>query len=402
MPRFRCCLLLVLFVPAVMRADEPSKAPVTIFVARKIVTMERRQPFVTAVGVAKGAVVAVGTLDEVEQATKGRQVTIDRTFADKVLLPGFVAHVELGQDADLGKVRSALRQGGVTTVADVSGRTLNAKDVAPFDADEVPFRTLLLGGKGSRVASLDAVVTTPADVNREDWEAGRRLVVRGTIDDALDALAQLQKHRAKDDHRFTVAASQKWSVAQCERLAKLGGVAAVDPREASRAGSLLKNRVPLALTSRSSVPAAPLLLVSALSGSEDKVTVLTALRAVTIDAAFVLRKENQIGSVAPGKKADFTVLDQDPLAVSLEQLKDVPVWGTVFEGKKHPLGQAAGWNDRPKRLATQSGTPARHLGLLGDDLDPRRGGKCDPSCPCRGGPRSKTLPLQQGDPRRGR
>ena len=40
-----------------------------------------------------------------------------------------------------------------------------------------------------------------------------------------------------------------------------------------------------------------------------------ALRAVTIEAAYSIELEDEIGSVKVGKKADFTILDRDPLAI---------------------------------------------------------------------------------------
>ena len=47
--------------------------------------------------------------------------------------------------------------------------------------------------------------------------------------------------------------------------------------------------------------------------------------------------EEEIGSISPGKVADFTVLEQDPYEVAADQLKDIPVWGTVFEGQPFPV-----------------------------------------------------------------
>jgi predicted amidohydrolase YtcJ len=35
--------------------------------------------------------------------------------------------------------------------------------------------------------------------------------------------------------------------------------------------------------------------------------------------------------------ADFAVLEQDPYEVGAKGLKDIPVWGTVFEGEVHPV-----------------------------------------------------------------
>ena len=48
--------------------------------------------------------------------------------------------------------------------------------------------------------------------------------------------------------------------------------------------------------------------------------------------------EHEIGSIRAGKKADFTVLEADPFETPPGDLKDIPVWGTVFEGEPAPPG----------------------------------------------------------------
>ena len=58
---------------------------------------------------------------------------------------------------------------------------------------------------------------------------------------------------------------------------------------------------------------------------------------VTIDAAFSLGVEDKVGSIAPGKFADFTVLEADPLAVPVATIRDIKVWGTVLGGRKFPV-----------------------------------------------------------------
>ena len=62
-----------------------------------------------------------------------------------------------------------------------------------------------------------------------------------------------------------------------------------------------------------------------------------ALRAITLEAAWSLGLEDEIGSIAPGKRADFTVLERDPYEVPIEELNRIPIWGTVFEGRLYPL-----------------------------------------------------------------
>ena len=68
----------------------------------------------------------------------------------------------------------------------------------------------------------------------------------------------------------------------------------------------------------------------------DEPWMLGALRAVTIDAAYVLGMENEVGSLEPGKFADFAILERDPFEVRAKRIKDVPVWGTALAGKLFP------------------------------------------------------------------
>lgn len=67
-------------------------------------------------------------------------------------------------------------------------------------------------------------------------------------------------------------------------------------------------------------------------GEAERVTVEEALRAVTIEAAYQLRLDDEIGTIEAGKRADFAVLEDDPLEVAPEDLRDVRVWGTVLGG----------------------------------------------------------------------
>ncbi len=48
-----------------------------------------------------------------------------------------------------------------------------------------------------------------------------------------------------------------------------------------------------------------------------------------------------MGSIEPGKLADFAVLEDDPRAVAPAALKDVKVWGTVLGGRIFPAPGSA-------------------------------------------------------------
>jgi len=75
-------------IPASAEAQQDHA--IAVFVAKKIVTMDPGWPIATAVAVKDGRVLSVGSLDDLKPWLDKHPYTIDRTFADKVLLPGFV------------------------------------------------------------------------------------------------------------------------------------------------------------------------------------------------------------------------------------------------------------------------------------------------------------------------
>jgi len=68
-------------------------------------------------------------------------------------------------------------------------------------------------------------------------------------------------------------------------------------------------------------------------GPEYAVDLLTALKAVTIDAAYQCFDETIKGSLEPGKYGDMVILDQDPFTVAPEALRNIQVLATIKEGQ---------------------------------------------------------------------
>jgi predicted amidohydrolase YtcJ len=79
-------------------------------------------------------------------------------------------------------------------------------------------------------------------------------------------------------------------------------------------------------------------------GPQQRVDVLTALKAMTIWAAYQAQEENAKGSIEPGKLADFAILSQDPTAIDPEKLATLKVTETVKDGRtifRRPADAAA-------------------------------------------------------------
>lgn len=71
----------------------------------------------------------------------------------------------------------------------------------------------------------------------------------------------------------------------------------------------------------------------AVLGEGERISVLDALKAVTIHSARQYFEENKKGSIAPGKKADFVILDKNPLKVVPEQIRELHILETIKDGK---------------------------------------------------------------------
>jgi len=204
------------------------------------------------------------------------------------------------------------------------------------------------------------------------WDAGYQLHAHTNGDKSAGALismiASLQKRTPRVDHRTTLEHFMYAREGQLERMAELGIAVSANTfyqylladiyAENWLGEDRARNMVPLGAAIRAGVPVAfhsdapmaplsPLTLAWAavnrdtINGEQNNkaqaVTVDEAMRAITINAAWMMRKENEIGSIVAGKKADFTVLEADPYKVSKKNLKDIKVWGTVFEGKIYPV-----------------------------------------------------------------
>jgi hypothetical protein len=252
---------------------------------------------------------------------------------------------------------------------------LNTHGVKYVNDGSYPSMTLVMNSPGY----LDEDTAYTGEVPWEDmvermrpfWQAGVQIHSHAngdrTVDMTLDTLAALQAERPRFDHRFTIEHYCISTPAQAKRLAALGGLASVniyfvhfraqlhsdhgfgpDRSEATaRLGSLERAGATFALHSDFNLvvtPLSPLLAVwcavnrvgadgETVMAPGERISVDRALRAVTIDAAHVLARDDRLGSIEAGKLADFTVLADDPYEVDPMALADIAVVDTVLGGE---------------------------------------------------------------------
>jgi predicted amidohydrolase YtcJ len=206
------------------------------------------------------------------------------------------------------------------------------------------------------------------------WKGGQQIFVHSIGEEAHDstlaALQRLQNDHARVNHRFTL---EHFGMARYDQIRKLKALGAAvnvnvyylwlrgemyrDVLGSDRAAllapvaTLLREGVPTTFHSDTPVaPPRPLLGMSiamarygqsggATMAPDERVSFHQALRMVTVDAAYVLGIDHLVGTIEPGKLADFTVLDQDPSTVRARELPKVPIWGTVVGGRVFPASE---------------------------------------------------------------
>ena len=204
------------------------------------------------------------------------------------------------------------------------------------------------------------------------WNAGFQLHAHTNGDKStqalIDIVARLQQQKPRFDHRTLLEHFLYAKEDQMVKMAALGMGVSANPyyqyiladmyaenwlgedrgRNMSPLAGVQRAGMKLALHSDAPMaPLSPLTLVWAAvnrttindnqNSLAQALTVDEALRAVTINAAWAMKKENTIGSIRAGKMADFVILQQDPYVVDKIKIKDIAIWGTVFSGELYPI-----------------------------------------------------------------
>ncbi|WP_316204701.1 amidohydrolase [Bradyrhizobium sp. SZCCHNS3004] len=204
------------------------------------------------------------------------------------------------------------------------------------------------------------------------WEAGYQIHIHATGDAGLDLVldnleANMRRH-PRYDHRTVAVHFAISQQDQIERIKRLGAIVSGNPYYVTaladvyakeglgpeRADNMVRlgdvERAGISYSLHSDMPMAPgqpLFLMHCavnrttvsgrVAGPDQRISRLSALKAITLDAAYSLRLEDEVGSIVPGKLANFTILGESPLTVDPAKIKDIPVWGTVHEGRVLPV-----------------------------------------------------------------
>lgn len=202
------------------------------------------------------------------------------------------------------------------------------------------------------------------------WKLGLDARIHSNGDAAqtatLDAMQSIRRSYPNPHQRFVIEHAGLLTPTHLNRLAELkGGISAAshyvylmgdDYKESI--GNRVQYMTPLASASRLSIPvtlhsdaplAPPFPLQAAavhmtretrtgsISTPRESLSAHQALKSVTLDAAWAMGLEDSIGSIEVGKRANFTVLDKNPLTTDASEWPSINIWGVVLDGEKRPL-----------------------------------------------------------------
>jgi predicted amidohydrolase YtcJ len=198
-------------------------------------------------------------------------------------------------------------------------------------------------------------------------EAGHQIHIHANgdaaADDVLEGFERALERHPRSDHRHTIIHGQTLREDQLDKMAELGISVSffsyhvyvwgdrhkalfLGPERAARispAASATKRGIRYTLHNDAPVtPTRPLELIwcavnrltasGHVLGPEQRITPLQALRAHTIDAAWQVFRDDDLGSIEVGKSADFALLSKNPLEHA-ETIRDIEVQATIKDGE---------------------------------------------------------------------
>ena len=274
----------------------------------------------------------------------------------------------------------SLTKGGLDESFDFVDRELSRTDAPPQIVYGKRIKLFADGAMFSLMGQMDppgyidgheGEWITPSDqfeaLARKYWEAGYRIHVHANgdagIDFTLGVFEKLQRETPRLPNSLVVEHLGFSNDALNRRIARLGATVSASPyylhalgdtyadvavgrdraQRIAPVAQLVDLGVPVALHSDFGMaPANPLFLSWAAITRETRSGATfvpprglsrdEALRAVTIDAAYALGLDDEVGSIQAGKRADFAIFEEDPTTVAVERLKDLTAWGVIFEG----------------------------------------------------------------------
>jgi predicted amidohydrolase YtcJ len=249
------------------------------------------------------------------------------------------------------------RVNGVKVWADGSAQAKTAYLREPYLNDT---------SRGTLTFSLEKLTPIVQRAHKAGWQIGCHASGDAAIDTAVAAYENALRETPRNDHRhrieyctllhddqvakmkalglspsFLTGHIRKWGLALRDEILGAERAKQIDP-----CASALKAGLRISLHSDFNVTSIqPLRVVEdavarvmqqsgEVLNPDERIDVMAALRAVTLDAAWQCRMDDIAGSLEPGKYADLVILEQDPTAVEPTKIRAIKISETWLQGER--------------------------------------------------------------------
>lgn len=230
--------------------------------------------------------------------------------------------------------------------------------IAPYEGTSI---------KGSPQIAPDTLAQAVALLDAQDIQAHFHSIGDGAVREALDAVDYIRQRNGMRDTRPMISHMNVIDPADQPRFGKLGVAAIFQPLWAcdepymrltierigpvragyiypansiGKGGGLLAYGADWSVASANPLEGIEVALTRVAPGEtlspllpREAVTLEQALRAYTLNVAYVNHLDTQTGSIAVGKSADLIVLDQNPFGIPARQIHTIKVLLTFFQGR---------------------------------------------------------------------
>lgn len=218
---------------------------------------------------------------------------------------------------------------------------------------------------GERYYTQDEVDELVLNAHKRGFQVAIHCLGTWSIEQALNAFERAQKEHPRAEPRFRIEHFSLPTLAQIRRAQSLGVIASIQPpfiftgagasltRAQEMGGDVrvfpLKTMLAegVVVAASSDCPCAPLppllglyATVTRLGRSggepvvpEEAVTPMEGLRMYTINSAYAMNRDHEVGSLEVGKRADMIVLSHDPTSIDPNFIRDIVVEQAYVDGK---------------------------------------------------------------------
>ncbi len=209
------------------------------------------------------------------------------------------------------------------------------------------------------------------------WDKGFKIHIHANgdlgIQMCIDITREMMQRHPRKNHRLTLHHVGYFTQKQADEMQELGIEVSANPYylwalsdkyaehglgkkrayNLVHMKSLQERNIPFSLHSDFAMaPLSPLTLAwtainrmtseHTLVSQDQRIDVYEAMKAITINAARTLELEDELGSIKVAKRANFTILKENPFKVNSMHIKDIHVAGIVYNGKLSFNNEAVG------------------------------------------------------------